>query len=300
MFNTARLLESKGHQVAFFSMEHGMNINSEWSRFFVKNVEYNTKHSMIEQLRIAANTLYSAEAETKISDLVDYFKPDIAHLYNFHHQLTPSILSALKRKHVPMVMTLNDYKLVCPSYTMLKGGELCEMCKGKRFYYCLLTRCLKGSLSKSLVAMIESYLHHQILNSYRPIDCFICPSEFILRKAREMGLAGNFIHLPHFLNIDEYRSDYAGKENSIIYFGRLSKEKGLFTLIEAMKGIKGATLKIIGDGPLRSDMERRVKGLELDNVHFLGYKIGEDLKSEIRSSLFAVVPSEWYEVLAWS
>jgi len=294
MFSVAELLKSKGHEVAFFSMKHENNASCEWNRYFVENIDYIKEHGIKEKITIFKNTLYSREAEAKLLQLIEHFKPDIAHLHNFNHQLTPSILSALKKKNVPIVMTLHDYKLVCPSYSMLNKGEVCELCKDRRFYHCMTTKCHKNSFVKSLLAMMESYLHHQVLNSYRHIKYFICPSRFIMNKMQEMGLKGNFIHLPNFVNIAYLKPAETYKNNKFVYWGRLSPEKGISTLINAFRGLS-AELEIIGAGPLRQEIEEELTKNNIKNVVLSGYLGGESLFNKIRDSFAAIVPSECYE-----
>ncbi len=294
LFNISDLLKSKGHEVAFFSMEHSKNADSQWNRYFVQNVEYNKKHSLKEEVSIFKKTLYSYEAKSKLWQLIDEFKPDIVHLHNFNHQLSPSILSALNIRNIPVVMTMHDLKLVCPSYSMLNHGKVCELCKGKRFYYCATTRCHKNSFKKSLLATLESYLHHQILNSYKNIKCFICPSKFIMNKMQEMGLRGEFIHLSNFVDSNSFKPAIARINKKFIYWGRLSLEKGIFTLISAFKGLS-AELEIIGEGPLKQEIEGELKKNNIGNVKLLGYLSGEVLFDKIKDSFAAIIPSEWYE-----
>jgi glycosyltransferase involved in cell wall biosynthesis len=275
-------------------MEHPKNADSQWSRYFVKNVEYNKKHNWREQFKIFRNTLYSREAKSKLLQLIDDFKPDIAHLHNFNHQLSPSILSALNMRNIPTVMTLHDFKLVCPSYSMLNHGKVCELCRGKRFYHCATTRCHKDSFSKSFLATLESYLHHQILDSYKNIRCFICPSKFIMNKIQEMGLRGKFIYLLNFVDINRFETAETSKDNKFVYWGRLSSEKGIFTLIEAADGL-AVKLEIIGEGPLRKNIEAELGKRKINNVVLSGYLSGENLFSRIKDSLAAIVPSQCYE-----
>lgn len=147
---------------------------------------------------------------------------------------------------------------------------------------------------KSMVNTVEMYLHHRILHLYDKIDLFISPSKFMKDLVREMGLKGQVRHLPNFIQIDKIRSSYSWEEESIVYFGRLSNEKGLGTLIDAVKGLN-VEVKIMGEGPLRDLLISKVKNEGIQNIHFLGYKIGEELNQEIRKSMFAILPSEWYE-----
>lgn len=294
MFSVSELLKSNGDDIAFFSMEHQNNIASEWNRYFVKNIDYFKNHSIKEKISIFKNTLYSLEAKDKILQLIDDFKPDIAHLHNFNHQLTPSILFALRKQNIPTVMTLHDYKLVCPSYSMLNHGKVCELCRGKRFYHCAITRCHKDSFSKSLLATLESYLHHQVLNSYRHISYFICPSKFIMDKIQEMGLKGNFIYLPNFVDMSTIKPSGTKTNNKFVYWGRLSSEKGIFTLIRAFIGLS-VELEIIGEGPLRQKVEEVLEKNKIKNIRLLGYLSAENLFNRIRDSFAAIIASECYE-----
>ena len=114
VFDTASLLESRGHRVSFFSMAHPSNLPSPFSRHFVTGVDYDHPGSPARAVRAAARLLYSTEARRKISGLLDEARPDIAHLHNIHHQISPSIIPLLKKRGLPVVMTLHDYKMVCP------------------------------------------------------------------------------------------------------------------------------------------------------------------------------------------
>jgi len=292
-FCTARLLKDHGHKISFFSMQHPDNFDSEYSKYFVENRDLDDQ-SALNVLKASLNILYSFEAKRKIKNLVSVEKPDIAHLNNIYHQLSPSIIHVLKKKRIPIIMTLRDYKIVCASYSMIANGKVCERCKDGRYISCLFQKCVKDSRLKSLLNTFEMYLHHKILRIYDLVDVFISPSLFLKNKVEEMGFRGKVVYLPNFVSLGEYRPQYQSKETSFVYFGRLSKEKGLFTLIEAMNGLE-AKLKIIGEGPLREVLVDRVKAVGEKNIEFLGYKMGEELKKELQNSIAVVVPSEWYE-----
>ncbi len=299
-FEQAELLKRKGHKIIFFSMKHPENFPSEYEKYFINQVDYE-KGGMKNKLSASFKLLYSFEAKRKIEELIRNEKPDIAHLHNIHHQISPSILHTLKKYNIPTVLTLHDYKMVCASYSMLADNEICQACRNGRYYNCFLKKCVKNSRIKSLLNTIEMYLHHKILHIYDLVDVFISPSRFLKDKLREMGFKREIVYLPNFVNVDEFEPQYEPKEKTIIYFGRLSREKGLFTLIEGVKDLD-VKLKIMGEGPVRESLELGVRSRELGvrsegvgDVEFLGYKAGKDLKDEIRKSMFVVVPSEWYE-----
>ena len=291
---TGSLLSSKGHKVSFWGMDHPSNPEYPLKRCFVKHVDFNNPYKKQNQLKAALNILYSFEAKRKMEEVIKIEKPDIVHLNNFAHQISPSILHVFRKHHIPVVMTMRDYKLVCPVHSMLREGKPCEKCKGGRYHHCFLNNCTKNSRVKSLINILEMYLHHKILHIYDLVDVYISPSRFLKSKVEEMGLKGKVVHLFNFVSLDDCRPQYEFIEKSIVYAGRLSHEKGLFTLIEAMKGLD-VKLKIIGDGPLMQGLGDRVAGLGLKNVEFLGYKTGEEFKNEIKKSMFVVLPSECYE-----
>ena len=293
-FDTAELLQKYGHQIAYFAMASPNNIPSPDADYFVPYVDLNQTRGLVNQLKLAGQIIYSLEAKRKITELLEHKKPNLAHLHNIYHQLSPSILGAIKRKKIPIVMTLHDYKLTCPVYTLMRDGKICEECKGGKYYKVVQNHCTKGSRAKSVVNMIEMYLHHTVFRVYNQVDVFISPSRFLKHQIEAMGFPGNIVHLPNFINAAGYEPQYEPQENSLVYFGRLSEEKGVATLVEAVKGLN-IPLKIIGDGPQKELLVAKCAQEKIDNVKFLGYKTGKELLEEIRRSAVVVIPSEWYE-----
>lgn len=294
LFDTADILEKYSHDVVFFSMQHPQNIESSHSRYFVSHVDFAEVRGFLNSLRMAGRVLYSVEARRKMEHMIKKERPDIVHLHNIHHQLSPSILHTLKNYDRPVVMTLHDYKMVCPVYTMLARDGICERCRNGRFYQCLLKKCAKGSFFRSLVSTAEMYLHRQLLHTDRIVDLFISPSQFLRAKLTEMGFRGSIRHLPNSIDVNEYSPSYSFTEQSIVYFGRLSAEKGLLTLIDAVDGLP-LTCKIIGEGPLRPTLEGQARQRGIKNLLFLGHMDHDQLKRELSGAMFVVAPSEWYE-----
>lgn len=291
---TGQLLIKKGHEVFYWGMKHSQNFNYPYAEYFIEKIDYDQNLSFGQKFSNALKILYSLEAKQKITKLIDQIHPDVVHLNNFSHQISPSILDVFEDYRIPMVMTMHDYKLVCPSYSMLADGKPCERCKNGRYYFCFLKKCTKNSFLKSLVNTVEMYLHHKILHIYDKIDTFIAPSKFMLNKVREMGFKKKIVYLPNFVDIGEFKPQYEWEEESIVYVGRLSYEKGIVTLIDAVKEIP-IKLKIIGDGPLRETLISKAEGENIENVEFLGYKTISELKELVKKSMFIVLPSEWYE-----
>jgi len=299
MFNVSSLLKSYGHQIISFSMQHERNIPTKYSKYFVKNIEIDKelRKNILRKIYIGFKVIYSFEARNKITKLIDRENPDIAHLHKFNNILTPSILYPLKKKGVPVVHDLHDYRIVCPNYNMYDFNkfEVCEDCKGHKYFNALRRKCQKSSYLASLNASIESYLYHFLKTYENCINLFIAPSNFMRKKMIEFGVdEEKIIHIPRFIQCNKYIPNY-NNSNYILYFGRIERHKGVKTLIEAMRYVRSSKLYIVGEGTYQNKLREKCKESSLRNVVFLGYKTEEELMKIVRNSLFTVVPSEWYE-----
>jgi glycosyltransferase involved in cell wall biosynthesis len=307
-FQTARLLEKHGHKSLFFSMHHPNNLPCETSNFFVPFIDFNNLKGLKENFMGAWRILYYLKSRRLLSRLLDTYHIDLAHLHNVHHQISPSILHEFKKRKIPIVMTLHDYKMVCTSYNLLVEERPCEVCVRGNYYKAIIHRCVKESFYKSILAAIEMYLHHKIMDIYDNVDIFIAPSIFLKNKLIEMGFEKEIVYVPNFIDLtgfDELNKSMEyekGKnETSVVYFGRLTQGKGLVTLLEAANiwqqknKDKELIVKIIGDGPLKNELEEIVKTTSINNIRFLGFMKREKLFREIKNSIAVIIPSEWYE-----
>ncbi|MDD5644147.1 MAG: glycosyltransferase, partial [bacterium] len=292
---TGRLLEGKGHKADFWGMKHPLNPEFKYAGLFVDNFDLNARLSAMSKFKAAARLLYSTEAKKKIASVLDEYRPDIVHINNISRYISPSILHAIKKKNIPIVMTMRDMQMVCPTYLMLSGGMPCEKCKKGRFYWCVLKKCTKDSYSKSILNAFEMYLHHKIMHIYGAVDVFISPSIFLKEKAAEMGFSREIKYLPNFIDLKDCTPQYSAPGRRIVYFGRLSPEKGVFTLLKAAKLADEAEFDIIGDGPAGETVRSFIKTEGLKNVRMTGFLEKEELKQKIREAFAVVVPSECYE-----
>jgi len=290
-FAVSDLLRQNGHEVVEFSMNDRRNRPSKYADFFIGEINYSKSF-----LSNIFKFLYNFDANRKLAKLIKQEKPDVAHLHNIYHQLSPSIIHTLKKNKIPMVLTLHDYKVICPNYQLFNKGEICEKCKGGKYYNCFSGSCIKNSHEKSLLGALEAYLHRSILKSYDKIDKFIAPSNFIKNKFIEFGIDGGRIEVIE--NFTEMMPDSSAQEmeDYLLFFGRLSKEKGVNVLLDAMNEIDDVKLKIAGDGPDKANYELKIKNYKLGTrVEFVGEKSGEELSELVRKAKAIVVPSVWYE-----
>jgi len=301
MLDVSSLLQNHGHQVIPFAMKHEKNVPTKYTKYFVEYIEFDreTKSSIFRKIKMGLKVIYSFEARNKLLRLIEKENPDIAHIHKFNNSLTPSILYALKKKDIPIVQTLHDYRTVCPNYNLYDFNKfaICEDCKGHKYFNALRRRCheIGPSYLVGLNIAIESYLYHFLKTYENTIDLFIAPSNFLMKKMIEFGIDRNkIIYIPNFVHCDRYIPNHRNSD-FILYFGRLERHKGIKTLIAAMKYVKSSKLYITGEGFYRNELENYVQKNNIKNVTFSGYIPEKELTKLIKYSLFTIVPSEWYE-----
>jgi glycosyltransferase involved in cell wall biosynthesis len=306
-FRTAEILQEHGHNSVFFAMQHPDNLPSNTSEYFMPLIDVSGRN-IVNQLKASFRNLYSFKARKYIARLLDRYPVDLVHMHDIHRQMSPSILHEIKKRRIPVVMTLHNYKMICPSFLMMAHGKPCEACDQGKYYNAVKFRCVKGSLSRSFLLSLASYLHHRILDIYKNVDIFIAPSIFLKNKHEEMGFNKKMVHLPYPLDIKEFEHINAGATAYnddgrivFVYFGRLEPEKGLYTLFESIKNIfkngsgNETVFRIIGDGPIKGELQEIARKNDMGHIKFLGFLKGENLFTEIKKANVVIIPSEWYE-----
>lgn len=297
-FGLAEGLKALGHEVHYFAMEGPDNVPCEDEDLFVSSKDYNGPTSFAQKISVAASLIYSRESMRKFQALCERVRPDIVHMNLVHRQITLSILDApyLKTHHVPVLFTSHDYILVCPSYVMLDGsGNVCDACLGGKFSSCLKRKCVKGSFAKSAMGTLEAE-HLKLCKTYRKIDRIIAPSEFMRQKLIEGGFpARQVVYMQNFakqeiLNIASRGSDRTDRDDPyLLFFGRLSKEKGIDVLVDAFIAAipslpANVRFVIAGDGPERQRIEEKVASAGpcvSGRVELAGFQRGDALKAYV-------------------
>lgn len=296
-FNTGRLLEEHGHEVVYFTLKWKDNRPSPQSKYFPESKE--TRHGPFRQIKNLVNYFYHFEAAKKIEQLIKDERPDIAHIHLMWGQITPSILPVLKKYGVPVLFTVHDYRIVCPAYTFRDGnGRICEDCQGKYFYKCFTHTCCKGNKLMSAVMAAEQYFRNAFFSPTKYIDGLIYVSNFarnIQEKYMPALKAKPNITLYNFSTSIVSEPKAMPTERYFLFFGRLSYEKGVMTLLKAFKDLPQCYLKVVGTGPKEEELKAFANGNGMKNVTFLGYKMGKELTDLVSNAYFVVVPSEWYE-----
>ncbi|MFA6993203.1 MAG: glycosyltransferase family 4 protein [Patescibacteria group bacterium] len=296
-FNLIELLEKHGHEVAPFAMADGKNRPSPYADYFTGKLDVSRPDYSLRSIKKIGKIIYNRQAKADASRLVQKFRPDIVHVHNIYHQLSPAVLEAFKEAGLPVVMTVHDFNLICPNYLLYTHGRICERCQGGRFYNCLLHRCIKDSFGASAVGAAAAYFNRLARIYEKNVDLYIAPSQFLKNKLVEFGFPPEkVVVLPHFVPAAKTPAKGAGKY--ILYAGALRGNKGVKELIRAFREVEfDADLQIAGDGPERVNLEKLVQKLGLtERVKFLGQLARPELTAVIRHSRLVVVPSLYHEV----
>ena len=289
-FELAEFLQRQGHEVQFFGMEDPRNVVGNQLNLNVSQVEF--RGSSIKQAAYPLRIVYSREAREKIRKVLMHFKPDYVHLNNINFQLTPSILYEIHAQGIPMIQTLHDFQLVCPNHMMYREHDtmICEECRGRRYGACVRHRCIHNSRVKSFMGALEGWLYYR-MKTYQMIDAFIAPSQFLADKMVDFGEDAGRIHTIHNFIKRDYDQMHFQKQDYFLYFGRLSIQKGIPTLMRVIRSLPEVPFVIAGSG----ELEDEVKQAELPNLKFAGFQTGEALVKLIGEARATLLPTEWYE-----
>lgn len=294
IFKLGEYLQSQGHEVQYFGMEHEGRIVGNRVNAYTSNMDFHGG-SKLAKLMYPIKTIYSSEARKKIRLVLDDFQPDVCHLNNFNYQLTPSIILEIRkwekqsRHKCKIIYTAHDYQLVCPNHMCNNPNthENCEKCLGGHFLNCTKGRCIHGSLAKSVIGTMEATFW-KWMGVYKQIDKIICCSHFMKTKLDTYPvLADKTVAMHNF--IEPVEAKEVQKNDYVLYFGRFSQEKGIATLVQAAKELPEIPFIFAGSGPL----EHLLEGVS--NIRNVGFQRGENLENLIREARFTVYPSEWYE-----
>lgn len=298
MLDVADMQRAAGHQVELFGMDYPENEPARYRAHFPSRVDFEPAPSSLGgRVELVGRMLWSTSAKRGIAAVLEDFRPDIVHMHNIYHQLSPSIVRACVAAGVPVVMTCHDYKLVCPTYQFLDHGEICTACVTDGLTQAVKRRCKDGSLAASAIAAVEVGAH-RLLRAYGGVDRFLCPSVFLRDQFETAGIAAErLIHLDNFTEVDVPTRQGAGE--AVLFAGRLASEKGIDVLIEAIGLLAadrpGVLLNVIGDGPDRAKLATRAEEIAPGAVAFHGRVSADGVREWLRRSRVSAVPSRWLE-----
>ncbi len=270
------LLRSMGHEV-------------------VEYIETNERIASLGRLSVALQTTWSQSSYVKFKKVLKQAKPQVVHFHNIFPLISPSAYYACNEMHVPVVQTLDNQRLICPSANFYRDGKLCLDCMGKT-PPCpgVLHACYHNSLLHTSVVAAMLTVHRWLQTWRLKVDVFLCSTRFYHDLFVRAGLPiEKLVVMPHFAARPLPVMQLGDVKNYALFIGRLDPEKGVFTLLKAWRHLD-FPLKIRGSGRLASQMEDFVKKNDMRNVEFVGRKDEQELSNLIGSARFLVMPSEGY------
>lgn len=249
----------------------------------------------MSQLALASAAIFGRTARRRIAELVKEHEIEIAHFHNTQPQISPASFRAARRAGAAVVHTLHNYRIACPSATLFRDGQPCEDCVGRTFATpAIRNRCYRNSRAASAVVALGTGLHRVLGTWRRDVDRYVALTEFQREVLVRAGLPAERVTiLPNFLATDPGRFADGGR-NGILFVGRLTEEKGVRTLLAALRHLpKNVSLRVVGSGPLGSEVA--IAAAADPRLVAVGVRSTEQVHEEMRRAAVLAVPSLWYE-----
>ena len=275
-----KLIESQGNEVRVYSRS-SEDIHGFWSK-----------------VNAFFSGFYNYRSVSEIKQFILSFKPEIIHIHNLYPFISPSILVIISRFHIPIVMTVHNYRLVCPNGLFFSHGEICERCSSGNEWNCILRNC-EGSMAKSLGYALRNYYARKRRLFSTNISRFICLTSFQKEKLVQNGFSEEKIEvIPNFLEINQPKDIAIPRRKYIAFSGRINRQKGFDLVIDAIKLInlkndndKGLPILVAG----QIDQNFRSSINVPENIQLLGALRKEQMDEFYRKARFIVFTSRSYE-----
>ena len=245
------------------------------------------------------STPYNFQAASSVRELARKVKPDVVHVHNTFPLISPSIFWSVRDLPCAVVLTLHNYRLFCAAGMPMRDRQVCTQCLDKRSVLpALRYGCYRGSRLATIPLAASIALHRQLGTWDKYVDRFIALTEYQRALMVHAGLAAELVSVkPQFYPGSPKVTQWDQREDTVVFVGRLSAEKGVRDLVAAWKilGPDAPRLDIIGDGPERKFLEDQITGDGLDRVRLLGQLSFEEAQGRIGRSRMMVVPSTWFE-----
>jgi glycosyltransferase involved in cell wall biosynthesis len=261
--------------------------------YFRSNTEIKD-YSRTQRALLPLRTIWAADARADLARLIRNHRPEVVHVHNTFMLISPAIYGVCKSLGVPVVTTLHNYRLLCPSSNFFRAGSICEECVEHSLLRSIRYGCYRESRSATATVAAMLAFHHA-KKSWTGSDCLIALNEFARNKFISCGFpAEKLVIKPNFVDPDPGAG--TGVRSGAVFAGRLTEEKGVRTLLSAWELLpRTMHLTIIGDGPLKSELMARALAVKMPNIHFTGSMKRPDVLEAIKKASFVVFPSEWFE-----
>ena len=255
-----------------------------------------TIRTLVDKFLSGLKVIYNPESARKLRKKIENFNPDIIHVHNFVPLVSPSVFSVAKQFNKPTVLTLHNYRLICPSATLVYKGKIYERSIHSFFPIDAIMRGVYRNSRLQTAAIAIMVAWHNFIGTWRnKVDFYIALSNFAKEKFKTSALAipdDKLVIKPNF--VPDFGVGHSIRDNDLLFVGRLVEEKGIQVLLKAA-GFLQFKLTIIGDGPLRSLVMDAAKANP--NIRYLGFQDKESVARHLKKCKALIFPSIWYEGL---
>jgi glycosyltransferase involved in cell wall biosynthesis len=267
---------------------------NEVNQYFRHNNEIKSGGTC-SNITLGFRTVWSSGSRNELYRLLKKWKPDIVHFHNTFPLISPAAYYACQEMGVPVVQTLHNYRLFCPAGAFFRDGRVCEDCLAKNRWQAVRHACFRQSRSATSAVVAMLSFHHWYGTWTKLVDCYIALSEFSRAKFIQAGLpAEKLVVKPNFVLPDPGIG--VEQRDSAVFVGRLSEEKGLRTLVRAWGRMNPKyPLHVIGDGPLRDDLQSEITRSGSSSVHLNGRLPRDESLKALQGARVLVLPSNCYE-----
>ena len=264
------------------------------SEFTRRNDEI-SERNLFSKVKLGLGATWARNSFEELRAVLREEKPDIVHFHNTFPLISPSAYYVCHDAGVPVIQTLQNYRLLCPAATLYREGKVCEECLERGIFRGVMHACYRDSRPATAVVGLMIALHRRMNTWTELVDRYIAPTEFVRSKFAQAGLRADRISVkPNLVYPDPCMR--VGPTEYALYAGRLTPEKGVGTLLRAWALLENPVpLRIVGDGPIRAVLEAQRERFNLSDVHFEGWLSQEKLRSAMKRAAFLIFPSEWCE-----
>lgn len=264
------------------------------------NVYLYTRHNneiknknIIAKLLLPFETIFSLKTYYDIKKIIKKRNIDLIHVHNTLPLISPSVYYIAYKYNIPIVQTVHNFRLLCPSATFTRNNNICEDCVEKGLIYSIKYKCYRNSFIQSLISALNLKLH-RILGTYKKIDGYIALTQFNKLKLKNIIDEDKIFVKPNFVKLDKCVGATSNRRN-FLFVGRIDELKGIKLLIDSWMEVENANLYIIGDGPIKEEIKALIIKNDIKNIFLLGFKTKEEVMKLMRETKALIVPSQWYE-----
>ena len=254
--------------------------------------------SAAKRVAMVKNIVSADDSAGEIRNILRSQQPEIVHVHNTFLMISPSIFAVCREEQVPVLQTLHNYRMSCPAGSFYRGGQVCEECSQHSLFRSIRHGCYRDSRLSTAAVALMLQVHRMKRTWQDSVSGYLALTEFARGKFVENGIPPEKIHVkPNFVYPDPGERSVPG--SSALFAGRLTEEKGLPTLLAAWGRLtKPIPLEIVGDGPLRRELEAQAKKMGLQQVPFRGRLSGGETRARMRQAALLIVPSVWFEAFS--